>query len=79
MRWSRGALRAAATSQPPLARRNRDERDFLPDVLSVLHLEQRQSVAQFVEQRPGVLQVGGVEALSEPVIDFRKRCARSLR
>ena len=28
-------------------------------------------VAQLVEQRLGVLQVGGVEALGEPVVDFR--------
>ncbi len=31
--------------------------------------------AQFVEQRLGVLQVGGVEALGDPVVDFGERRA----
>src|SRR5262245_57703013 len=28
------------------------------------------SAAQFIEQRLGLLQIGGVEALGEPVVDF---------
>jgi hypothetical protein len=32
--------------------------------------------AQFCEQRVGVLQVGGVEALCEPVVDFGQQAAR---
>ena len=44
--------------------------NFLPDVLSVPHLEQRMSDAQLIEQRLGVLKVGGVEALGEAIIDF---------
>ena len=39
--------------------------NVLPDVLSVPHLEQRMLVAQFVEQRLGVLQVKVVEALDD--------------
>ena len=52
--------------------------NFLPDVLSVPHLEQRMSVIQLVEQHLGVLQVGGVEALGEPVVDLGERRARFL-
>ena len=50
--------------------------NFLPDVLSVPHLEQRMSVAQLAEQRLGVLQVGGVEALGEPVVNVGEHHAR---
>ena len=43
--------------------------NFLPEVLSFPHLEQRILIAQLIEQRLGVLQVGGVEALGEAVVD----------
>ena len=46
------------------------------DVLSVQRLEQCMSVAQFVQQCLCVLQVGGVEALGEPVVDFGEHRAR---
>ena len=32
-------------------------------------------MAQLVEQRLGILQVGGVEAFGEPVVDFGEYCA----
>ena len=32
--------------------------------------------AQLMEQRLGVLQIGGVEALGEPAVDLGKDCAR---
>ena len=32
----------------------------------------KQITSKFVEDRLGVLQVGGVEALGEPVVDFRE-------
>src|SRR5215469_1176788 len=47
--------------------------NFSPSGFSAPHFEQRIAtfalalVAQFLEQRLGVLQIGGVEALSEPV------------
>jgi hypothetical protein len=34
------------------------------------------SIAQLVEQRLGVLQVGGIEALGEPVVDLREHDSR---
>ena len=40
--------------------------NFLPDVLSVPHLEQRILLAQLVQQRFRILQIGGIEALGEP-------------
>jgi hypothetical protein len=36
----------------------------------------RSLLVQLIEQRPGVLQVGGVEALGEPVVDLREHRAR---
>ena len=33
-------------------------------------------VAQLIQQRLGLLQVGGVEAFGEPVVDFRQHRAR---
>jgi hypothetical protein len=38
-------------------------------------LEQRISVAQFVQQCLGVFQIRGVEALGEPVVDLGEQCA----
>jgi hypothetical protein len=38
--------------------------------LRTAHLLPRLLVSQFVEQRLGVLEVGGVEALGEPGVDF---------
>jgi hypothetical protein len=54
-------------SGPPHSGQN-----FLPDVLSVPHLEQCMSVAQFVQQRLGVPEVGGIEALGEQL--FHPSC-----
>jgi hypothetical protein len=39
-------------------------------------VEQRILRSQFVEQRVGVLQVGGVEAFGEPVVDLGEHRAR---
>src|SRR5262249_51620131 len=56
--------------------------NFAPSRFSVPHFAQRMSPRrlslglQFVEQRLGVLQVGGVEALGEPAVDFSKHRAR---
>ena len=36
----------------------------------------RRLASQFIEQRLGVLQVGGVEALGEPAVDFGEHRAR---
>ena len=38
---------------------------------------QRTSSTDFFEQRLGVLQVGGVEALGEPVVDVGEHCGDS--
>ena len=47
---------------------------------SLLHLGQsiKLLLRQFLEQRLGVLQVGGVEALGEPVVDFGEHRASFL-
>src|SRR5215469_7329625 len=56
--------------------------NFNPSGFSVLHFVH--SIypfplrAQFVEQRLGVLQVGGVEAFGEPVVDLAEHRARLL-
>jgi len=42
-------------------------------LMTVIHVPQ---LGQFVEQSLRVLQVGGVEALGEPVVDFGEHCAR---
>jgi len=41
--------------------------------LRALH---RRLSSQFVKQRLGILQVGGIEALGEPAVDFREYRAR---
>ena len=56
--------------------------NFILSGFSNPHLPQRmipyclRSNAQLVEQRPGVFQVGGVEALGEPAVDLGERRAR---
>jgi len=52
--------------------------NFLPDVLSVPHLEQLMSVVQFVQQRLCVFKVRQVEAFGEPVVNFRELLASLL-
>jgi len=41
-----------------------------------VHSLQSRLAAQLIEQRPGVLQVDGVEALGEPVVDLAEHCTR---
>src|ERR1035437_5439111 len=45
-------------------------------VVVALRAQHRCLSTQFVEQGFGVLQVGGVEALGEPVVDLGEHCAR---
>jgi hypothetical protein len=33
-------------------------------------------MAQIVERRLGIFEIGQVEALGEPIVDFREYCAR---
>jgi hypothetical protein len=49
--------------------------NFLPDVLSVPHLEQRMLIAQLVQQRLGVFQIRGIETFGKPVVDLWEHCA----
>jgi hypothetical protein len=46
--------------------------NLLPDVLSVPHLAQRMLIAQLIQQRLRIFQIGGVEALSEPIVNISK-------
>ena len=52
--------------------------EFSPEFVKFVTSNSRPTTtrAQLVEQRFGVLQVGGVEALGEPAIDFREHRAR---
>ena len=50
--------------------------NLAPSRFSAPHFEQRMLSAQLVEQRLGLFQVGGVESLGEPVVDFREHHAR---
>ena len=51
--------------------------NIAPAGFSVLHFAQSIPLCpKFVEQRLGVLQIGGVEALGEPAVDFGEHRAR---
>jgi hypothetical protein len=50
--------------------------NFRPTRLSAEHCEQCMSDAQLVEQCLRILQVGGIEAFGEPVVNFREHRAR---
>src|SRR5260370_39045341 len=49
--------------------------NFLPGIPSVPHFEQRILRFQFLEQCLRVFQVGGIEALGEPAVDFAEHRA----
>ena len=53
--------------------------NFLPDILSVPHLVQRMLIAQLVQQRLGVFQIGSVEPFREPVVDFGEHRVRFIQ
>src|SRR5262249_16110836 len=67
---------APHSRQRPPSRSPHLPQNFLFSGFSVPHFVQRSLGSQFVEQRFGVLEVGGVDALGEPVVDFGEHHAR---
>src|SRR5712692_10428928 len=61
-------LPPSATTSVPSAL-PQSAQNFSPGIASVPHFEQRILCSQLVEQRLGILQIGGIEALGEPAID----------
>ena len=55
--------------------RQRSGGSAFPGIPSEPHLGQPMPVAELIEQRPGVFQVGGAKALGKPVVDIGEHCA----
>src|SRR5215469_5023445 len=68
--FSPGWLEAPHLEQATLSGSPQFAQNLRPSRLSLSHFEQRILFAQLVQQRLSFLQIGGVEAFGEPVVDL---------